>query len=73
MEDMPKNVTNTWRNWCSYADYLFHPKNSKNIEGIDAYQNLKFTVTIFTVTDDYICIKANVESFWKHVHSLIMI
>ncbi len=69
MEDMPKNITNAWRKWCSEADYLFHPKSSKDIEGIEQYQNLKLPITVFTATDDYICTRANVDAFWQHVQS----
>jgi predicted alpha/beta hydrolase len=32
MEDMPKNVTNAWRDWCSNSPYFFHKDYVKKIE-----------------------------------------
>jgi predicted alpha/beta hydrolase len=69
MEDMPKNVTNIWRKWCSKPDYFFHKKYAKEIEGIEIFERIPFAISVFTATDDSICTPANVESFWKGIRS----
>jgi predicted alpha/beta hydrolase len=69
MEDIPKNIYNDWRKWCSVPEYFFNPKFSKNIEGIEGFQNLNFPVEVYTAIDDEIATKKNVESFWQFIRS----
>jgi hypothetical protein len=48
---------------------LFHPKSAAAIEGIEAYQNLRFPITVYTATIDDICSIENVEAFWRTIKS----
>lgn len=69
MEDLPKNLLNTWRNWCSVSDYFFDPKYYGEIKEIDGYKDFKIPIEIIVATDDRIATKSNVENFWKHAKS----
>jgi len=69
MEDIPKNIYNDWREWCSVSDYFFDKKYSSSIEGIEGFQNINFPVEVFTATDDDIATEKNLRAFWKHVKS----
>ena len=69
MEDIPKNIYNDWRQWCSVPEYFFHPKYSKKIEGISGFKNLNFPIEVFTAIDDEIATRKNIHSFWKNVSS----
>lgn len=66
MEDLPKNLINTWRDWCKVSDYFFDPVFYDTIEGIEGYKNLDIPIHILIATDDEIATKANVDNFWKH-------
>ena len=69
MEDIPKNIYNDWRNWCSVPEYFFHPKFNKKIEGISGFNSLNFPIEAFTAMDDEIATRKNIQSFWKNVSS----
>jgi len=69
MEDIPKNIYNDWRKWCSVPEYFFHPRFSKEIEGIAGFQNLEFPIEVYIATDDEIATKSNVEDFWQFIKS----
>lgn len=67
MEDMPKSVTNTWKNWCKYPDYFYHPSNAKGVPELQNSKVFNFPITAITATDDDICSSQNVENLWRHV------
>ncbi|WP_162628074.1 alpha/beta hydrolase family protein [Arcticibacterium luteifluviistationis] len=67
MEDMPKNVTNTWKRWCKYPDYFYHPDNAKDIPELSNPKVFNFPITVITATDDDICTAQNVENLWRNV------
>jgi predicted alpha/beta hydrolase len=69
MEDLPKDLVNTWRDWCSVSDYFFDQKYYDEIKAIDAYKNLTIPVEILVPTDDEIATETNVINFWKHAYS----
>lgn len=69
MEDIPKNIYNDWREWCSVSDYFFDKKYFNNIEGIEGFQNISFPIDVYISTDDDIATEKNVTSFWKHIKS----
>jgi predicted alpha/beta hydrolase len=69
MEDLPKNIYNSWREWCSVPDYFFDPKYASSIEGIEGYKNLDFPITVFRAADDDIATPINNHNLWKHINS----
>lgn len=69
MEDLPKNIMNTWREWCSVKDYFFDPKFYERDAAKGFYQSLKMPIQVFWTTDDTIATERNVNSFWKNVKS----
>jgi predicted alpha/beta hydrolase len=69
MEDLPKKIYNSWREWCSVSDYFFDPKYASTIEGIEGYKNLDFPITVFRAADDDIATPINNHNLWKHIIS----
>jgi predicted alpha/beta hydrolase len=69
MEDLPKNIYNSWRDWCSVADYFFDPKYAPTTEGIKGYKHLDFPITVFRAADDDIATAKNNHNLWKHIFS----
>jgi predicted alpha/beta hydrolase len=69
MEDLPKKIYNSWREWCSVPDYFFDPKYAPSIEGIGGYKNLDFPITVFRAADDDIATPINNHNLWKHIIS----
>jgi predicted alpha/beta hydrolase len=69
MEDLPKNITNTWRQWCSVPKYFFDAKFYKEIAEYAFYKELQFPIDVLWANDDYIVNQKNIDSFWKNVKS----
>jgi predicted alpha/beta hydrolase len=69
MEDLPKKIYNSWREWCSVPDYFFDPKYASTIENIEGYKNLDFPITVFRAADDDIATPINNHNLWKHIRS----
>jgi predicted alpha/beta hydrolase len=69
MEDLPKNITNTWRDWCSVPNYFFNEKYSSTTSALGYYNELTFPIKMLWADDDYIVTQPNVTSFWKNVKS----
>ncbi len=69
MEDLPKNIYNQFRNWCSVPEYFFNPKYAKDISSIGGFQKINYPIHVFTSTDDDIATPKNLENFWKNVKS----
>lgn len=69
MEDLPKNLINSWRNWCNVPDYFFDPKHYSEIAEISNFKNFEVPIDVLIASDDEICTPKNVENFWKHVAS----
>jgi predicted alpha/beta hydrolase len=69
MEDLPKNVVNEWKDWCTKKDYFFDTEfYGKSIpEG--NFKKFDFPIhTIWTI-DDTISNEKNTNNFWKHIKS----
>ncbi len=69
MEDLPKNIYNQFRDWCSVPDYFFDPKFAPSIRGIEGFKNMAYPIHVFTTTDDDIGTPKNLHNLWKHIHS----
>jgi predicted alpha/beta hydrolase len=69
MEDLPKNIYNSWRDWCSVPDYFFDLKYASKVPGIEGYKNLDFPITVFRAADDDIATPINNHNLWKHINS----
>jgi predicted alpha/beta hydrolase len=69
MEDLPKNITNIWREWCSVPEYFFHQKYQGKYTNLGFFQQLETPIHIFWTTDDTIANEKNVHSFWQNVQS----
>lgn len=69
MEDLPRDLVNSWRDWCSVSDYYLDQKYYGEIRAIDGYKSLTIPVEILIPTDDEIATQANVQNFWKHAFS----
>ena len=69
MQDMPKRVTNKWKQWCSEPNYVFNPKNFLEIKDFEQYCQLDFPIHVFSTEDDNIATSLNVSNLWKHIES----
>ena len=69
MEDLPRNITNTWRAWCSVPDYFFDPKFVARIRAEGYYDRIPIPVKVFWTSDDTIASRRAVAAFWKHVNA----
>jgi predicted alpha/beta hydrolase len=69
MEDLPKNVTNAWRNWCSVPEYFFDKKYYADTAAKGFYDQIEFPIQLYWSTDDNIVNQRSVDAFWKHVKS----
>jgi predicted alpha/beta hydrolase len=69
MEDLPKNITNTWREWCSVPEYFFDPKYYERDAKQGFFKELFTPIQIYWTSDDTIARGKNVYDFWKHVES----
>ena len=69
MEDLPKNITNKWRDWCNVPDYFFNEKYRKEALSEAYFEKMGFPIKVIYPIDDYIATDENVNLFWKNVHS----
>ena len=69
MEDLPKNIYNQFRDWCSVPDYFFDPKYASSVPGIEGFKNIAYPIHVFTTTDDDIGTPKNLHNLWKHIRS----
>lgn len=69
MEDLPKNVTNAWREWCSVPEYFFDKKYYADTAAKGFYDRLNFPIQVFWSSDDNIVNQRSVDAFWKNVKS----
>lgn len=69
MEDLPKNITNTWREWCSVPEYFFDKKYYAETAAKGFYDSIEFPIQLFWTTDDTIVNQRSVDAFWKNVKS----
>lgn len=69
MEDLPKNMTDTWRAWCSVPSYFFDPKFAPESSDKGAFKELEMPIQLFWMTDDPIANRRAVEAFWSHFRS----
>jgi predicted alpha/beta hydrolase len=67
MEDLPKNVINEWKDWCTKEDYLFDSKFLGKTIPKDTYQNIDFPIKVYYASDEEICTEMNTNNFWKNV------
>ena len=67
MEDLPKNVMNTWRRWCSKPSYLFYPPYLQELSANLPFKEVTVPVSLMVATDDPICTPKNVENLWSHI------
>ena len=70
MEDLPKNIVNSWRGWCSVDDYFFDPNYYPEIKPYDRFKQIPFPIEIMIAADDEIATPTNVTNFWRHAKSL---
>jgi predicted alpha/beta hydrolase len=47
MEDLPKNVTNDWRKWCSVAEYFFDKKYYAATAAKGFYDKIGFPIQLY--------------------------
>lgn len=69
MEDLPSNVSNDWRKWCSVPQYFFDKKYIDEILPYSKYSDMGIPVKMIHATDDYIGTPKNIEGFWSNVKS----
>ena len=69
MEDLPKNIILTWRDWCMQSDYFFNKKFYGTSVQKGVFDKMPFPIHIFWATDDYISNKKSIPSFWNNVKS----
>lgn len=69
MENLPGRVTQQWADFCGVPEYFFKPKFYGKSFPQGHFHELTYPVHVFCVTDDPLATQANVENFWKHVHS----
>lgn len=69
MENLPRNIVRQWADFCSVPEYFFNAKYYGTSVPKGHFHELPYPIHIFRATDDPLATKANVEVFWKHVHS----
>ena len=69
MEDLPKNITNTWRDWCSVPDYFFDERFLGKTVPKGYYNAIPFAIKVYWASDDPISNHKNITNFWKHIKS----
>lgn len=69
MEDLPENVVNEWRSWCSKEYYFFDKEFAGKTISVRGFKNIPFPIHIFWAPDDPISNEKNIKNFWKHINS----
>ena len=69
MEDLPRNVVNEWKAWCSKENYFFDKAFANQTVSVSNYKDIPFPIHIFWTPDDPISNQQNSHNFWKHVSS----
>lgn len=69
MEDLPKQLAQEWRAWCSVPDYFFDPRFYGVTVPVGHFQQFEFPWHNVHATDDAISTPTNIRNFWKHVQS----
>jgi len=67
MEDLPRNIVNEWKAWCSKKDYLFDKAFLGKTVPTGNFSNIQFPIHIFWAVDDKISNEKNTKDFWKHI------
>jgi predicted alpha/beta hydrolase len=67
MEDLPKNVINEWKDWCTKENYLFDPEFLGKTIPKDTYQKIDFPIKVYYASDEEISTEQNIHNFWKNV------
>lgn len=69
MEDLPRNVVNEWKDWCSKKDYLFDEAFLGKTVPVGNFHQFTFPIHTFWTIDDTISNEKNTTNFWKHIKS----
>ncbi len=69
MEDLPKNVVNEWKSWCSKKYYFFDKEFANKTISVRNFKDIPFPIHVFWTPDDPISNERNTKNFWKHVSS----
>ncbi len=69
MEDLPRNVVNEWKVWCSKRNYFFDESLFGKTVPTGNFHQLNFPIHTFWTVDDTISNERNTNDFWKHIQS----
>ncbi|MES2520170.1 MAG: alpha/beta fold hydrolase [Bacteroidota bacterium] len=71
MEDLPKQITLDWRNWCSVPEYYFNEKYYADTAQKGFYKELTFPIQVYWTTDDPISNSRSIPMFWQYIRSSV--